>query len=207
MELLIDNTDDNNIQEDLLTLDLSRKKKKKKSKQRITDFENNDTDNVYIQQSITSSKDYTYNFLLERLYVNLFNNNPELTQKKDKVRLKPLEVCKEGTRKTVFTNFSNLCKELNRDKDHLMLFITSELCVNASIDGNERLIIRGKYSPSQIQKIVTNYITQYVLCQSCKSMDTLIDRDKSTRLAFLRCNVCQASMSIKPIQTGYRAKC
>lgn len=208
MELLIDSTDDNIIQEDLLKLDLSVKKKKKKNKQR-NDFEEKDhnVENASTSKSITTNEEYTYEFLLDRVFSKLSSNNPELTQKKDKVRLKPLEVCKEGTRKTVFTNFSNLCKELNRDKDHLLLFITSELCVNASIDGNERLIIRGKYSPSQIQKIVTNYITQYVLCQSCKSMDTLIDRDKSTRLGFLRCNVCQASMSIKPIQTGYRAKC
>jgi len=194
-------------QEDFLKLDLSLKKKKKKSKQRISDFEDDNVENTSMKQSIISNEDYTYGFLLERLYVNLFNNNPELTQKKDRVRLTSLEVCKEGTRKTVFTNFSNLCKELNRDKDHLMQFFTSELCVNASIDGNDRLIIRGKYSPSQIQKIATNYITQYVLCQGCKSMDTFIDKDKTTRLTFLRCNVCQASVSIKPIQNGYRAKC
>lgn len=194
-------------QEDLLKLDLSNKKKKKKNKQRIADFEENDVENALVQQSVTENEDYTYEFLLERVFNKLYSYNPELTQKKDRIRLKPLEVAKEGTRKTVFSNFSTLCKELNRDKDHLMLFITSELCADASIDGNERLIIRGKYSPSHIQKIVRNYITDYVLCQGCKSMDTFIDKDKATRLTFLRCNVCQASMSIKPIQTGYRAKC
>jgi translation initiation factor 2 subunit 2 len=199
--------DDDNL-EDLLKLDFS-KKKKKRNKQRIADFEDDNTENVSInpEQTITSNEDYTYEFLLDRLYNKLYSNNPELTQKKDRVSLKPLEVSKEGTKKTVFTNFSNLCKDLNRDKDHLMLFITSELCANASIDGNERLIIRGKYSPSHIEKIVRNYITQYVLCQGCKSMDTFIDKDKATRLTFLRCNVCQSSMSIKPIQNGYRAKC
>lgn len=201
-------TKDFNDQEDLLKLDLSFKKKKRKNKQR-SDFEddNSNVENASTSTSVTTNEEYTYEFLLDRVFNKLSSNNPELTQKRDKIRLKPLEVGKEGTRKTVFNNFSSLCKELNRDNDHLMLFITTELSADASIDGTGRLIIRGKYSPSNIEKIVRNYITQYVLCQGCKSMDTLIDRDKATRLAFLRCNVCQASMSIKPIQSGYRAKC
>lgn len=198
--------EDNNP-EDLLKLDLNFKKKKKRNKQRTTDFEDDHVENVPITQNITTDTDYTYEFLLNRLYTKLYSCNPELTQKRDRIKLKPLEVSKDGTKKTVFANFSNLCKELNRDKDHLMFFITSELCANASIDGNERLIIRGRYSPSHIEKIVRNYITQYVLCKGCKSMDTFIDKDKLTRLTFLRCNVCQASISIKPIQNGYRAKC
>jgi translation initiation factor 2 subunit 2 len=197
--------DDN--QEDFLKLDFSLKKKKKRNKQRINDFEDDNVENTLMEESVTTNEDYTYEFLLDRVFNKLYSNNPELTQKRDRIHLKPLEVSKEGTRKTVFTNFPSLCKELNRDKDHLMLFITTELCADASIDGNERLIIRGKYSPSHIEKIVRNYITQYVLCQGCKSMDTFIDKDKATRLTFLRCNVCQASMSIKPIQNGYRAKC
>lgn len=200
---------EHDVQEDLLKLDLSNKKKKKKNKQRIADFEddNNDTSNAPVNQSLLTNEDYTYEFLLKRVFNKLYSNNPELTQKKDRIRFKPLEVAKEGTRKTVFTNFSSLCKELNRDNDHVMLFITSELSTDASIDGTGRLIIRGKYSPSNIEKIMRNYITQYVLCQGCKSMDTFIDKDKTTRLTFFRCNVCQASMSIKPIQSGYRAKC
>lgn len=194
--------------EDLFKLDLSNKKKKKKNKQR-SDFEddNINAEDTSTSKSITSSEEYTYEFLLDRVFSKLFSNNPELIQKRDKIRLKPLEVAKEGTRKTVFNNFSSLCKELNRDNDHVMLFITSELSADASIDGTGRLIIRGKYSPSNIEKIVRNYISQYVLCQGCKSMDTFIDKDKTTRLTFLRCNICQASVSIKPIQTGYRAKC
>lgn len=195
-----------NIQEDLLKLDLSIKKKKKK-KPRVNEFD--DTNETKASTSpVPNSQDepYTYDFLLNRVFSKLYNNNPELAQKRDKVRLKPVEVSKEGTKKTVFSNFASLCKELNRDKEHLMSFILSELCADGSIDGTERLIIRGKYPPSAIEKIVRNYINQYVLCPGCKSIDTFIDKDKTTRITFLRCNICQASMSIKPIIQGYRAK-
>ena len=30
-------------------------------------------------------------------------------------------------------------------------------------------------------------LCRYVLCNSCKSPDTLLDRDTSTRIMFLRC--------------------
>lgn len=200
-----------NYQEDLLKLDLSIKKKKKK-KPRKHDFEGENDNNdekknkVFLDKNNNLQDEYTYDFLLNRVFSKLYNNNPELAQKRDKVRLKPVEVAKEGTKKTVFSNFAGLCKELNRDKEHLMSFILSELCANGSIDGTERLIIRGKYPPSAIEKIVRNYINQYVLCQGCKSIDTFIDKDKTTRVTFLRCNICQASVSIKPIVQGYRAK-
>jgi translation initiation factor 2 subunit 2 len=191
-----------------LKIDFTSKKKKKK-KPRINEFEQeneNENDNER-KTTINDDKDYTYEFLLDRLFSKLYSSNPELTQKKDKTHLKPVEVAREGTKKTVFSNFAGFCKVLNREKEHLMSFILSELCADGSIDGTERLIIRGKYPPSAIEKIVRNYITQYVLCNGCKSLDTFIDKEKATRLTYLRCNVCQASVSIKPITNGYRAKC
>ena len=40
------------------------------------------------------------------------------------------------------------------------------------------------------------YINDYVLCSSCKSVDTLLDRDSSTRIMFLRCQQCSASRTV-----------
>jgi translation initiation factor 2 subunit 2 len=194
------------IPEDMLKLDFLSSKKKKKRKTRINEFDD-DNENENKNSAVNEDEDYTYEFLLDRLFTKLHSSNPELTQKRDKIRLKPVEVAREGTKKTVFSNFAGFCKDLNRDKEHLMSFILSELCADGSIDGNERLIIRGKYPPSAIEKIVRNYINQYVLCSGCKSLDTFIDKEKATRLIFLRCNLCQASVSIKPITNGYRAKC
>ena len=41
-----------------------------------------------------------------------------------------------------------------------------------------------------------SYINDYVLCNSCKSVDTLLDRDSSTRIMFLRCQQCSASRTV-----------
>ena len=40
------------------------------------------------------------------------------------------------------------------------------------------------------------YINDYVVCNSCKSLDTLLDRDSSTRIMFLRCQQCSASRTV-----------
>lgn len=43
---------------------------------------------------------------------------------------------------------------------------------------------------------------RYVLCASCKSSDTLLDRDAGTRIMFLRCQQCSASRTVAPIKAG-----
>ena len=46
------------------------------------------------------------------------------------------------------------------------------------------------------------YINDYVLCSSCKSVDTLLDRDSSTRIMFLRCQQCSASRTVAGERLG-----
>lgn len=191
--------------DDILKLDL-KMKKKKRSKNRVFE-EDTPNDKTLLSNSVIHQSDtYTYEFLLDRAFKQIYNNHPELTQRPSKIHLPPPEVAREGTKKTVVCNFSKLCKELNRDKEHVMSFILTELCANGSIDGNERFIIRGKYPPSAIERIAKKYISEYVLCHSCKGLDTFIEKDKTTRLSFLKCNMCGSSVSIKPIVQGYRAK-
>lgn len=195
-------------EEDLLKLDFSNGKKKKKNRHRArAEYDSEDQDHALsIGMCSNSTEDYTYDFLIQRAFSHLHVNNPELTQRPTKTSLPPPQVAREGTRKTVVTNFFHLCKELNRDVDHVMSFILNELCVNGSIDGTNRLVLRGKFAPSAIESVARKYIYEYVMCQGCKGLDTFIEKDKSTRLMFLKCNLCQSCVSIRPITTGFRAK-
>jgi translation initiation factor 2 subunit 2 len=192
-----------------LKIDFSKRKKKKRNQNRHVDDDSTavgqqptDIHNSYQE----NEKEYTYDYLVQRAFKHLSNTNPELVYRPSKTLLQPPNVQREGTRKTVITNFSNLCKELNRDKEHVMSYFLTELCAIGSIDGTNRLIVRGKYSPSEIESIARKYIVEYVMCQGCKSLDTLIEKDKSSRLTFLKCNLCQSSVTIKPIVSGFRAK-
>ena len=38
-----------------------------------------------------------------------------------------LQVAREGTKKTVFTNFPELCRSMNRGQEHVMAFLLAEL--------------------------------------------------------------------------------
>lgn len=195
-------------EDDQLKLDFSTSKKKKRNRNRHTEeFASEDQEPTLSIGVCSNSKvDYTYDFLVQRAFSYLNANNPELTQRPAKTSLQPPQVVREGTRKTVVTNFTNLCKELNRDVDHVMSYMLSELCIDGSIDGTSRLILRGKFAPSAIESVARKYIYDYVMCKGCKGLDTFIEKDKNTRLMFLKCNLCQSCVSIKPITTGFRAK-
>jgi translation initiation factor 2 subunit 2 len=52
-----------------------------------------------------------------------------------------------GTKKTVWSNFNEICKTLNRSPDHVFQFMMAELGTEGSIDGSERLVIKGKFVP------------------------------------------------------------
>lgn len=60
-----------------------------------------------------------------------------------------------GTKKTVWSNFQEICKTLNRNPDHVFQFMMAELGTEGSIDGSERLVIKGKFVPKvrQLNKI------------------------------------------------------
>lgn len=193
-------------QEPEIGLELNLGKKKKKSKNARNCFLEEETVQASTSASPSNDQEYTYMFLLQRAMANINAMNPSLCSEPTKISLKPLDVQREGTRKTVVTNFDVLCKDINRDKNHVLSFFLCELCNDGSIDAQDRMILKGRYSPGAISSIARKYIEQYVMCNGCKSFNTIIDRDKATRLFFLRCSNCHASQSVSPIQQGYRAK-
>lgn len=134
-----------------------------------------------------TDRDYTYEELLDRVFFILKENNPELTGERRRTTLKPPQVAREGTKKTVFTNFMDITKSINRPSEHLLEYLMAELGTSGSLDGQQRLIIKGRFLPKAFEGCLRRYMNEYVLCNSCKSPDTLLDRDASTRITFLRC--------------------
>jgi translation initiation factor 2 beta subunit (eIF-2beta)/eIF-5 len=52
-----------------------------------------------------------------------------------------------GTKKTLWVNFQEICAMMRRNSDHVFQFMMAELGTEGSIDGNKRLVIRGKFVP------------------------------------------------------------
>jgi len=150
-----------------------------------------------------TDRDYTYGELTERIFSMLLENNPELAKSKRKP-MKPPQVFREGTKKTVWANFQEICKLMSRQPDHVLSYALAELGTNGSIDGNHRLVIKGRFQPKQLETVMRHYISEYVSCRTCRSPDTSLK--KENRLYFLQCHSCGSTRSVAAVKQGFVAQ-
>lgn len=146
----------------------------------------------------------TYDALLDRVVDLLAVNNPDLVETK-RTRIKPPQLQTVGSRKTLWVNYQEICKTLNRDPQHVYSFLMAELGTEGSIDGNERLVIRGRYLPKYIESLLKKYAMEYVTCEMCRSPQTDLVKDQNTRLYFLNCRNCGSKRSVATVRSGYHA--
>ncbi|ESO90329.1 hypothetical protein LOTGIDRAFT_233830 [Lottia gigantea] len=196
---------------DDFSLDLDSKKKKKKSGKKVVFDDEEDELNKKKSEEDGESKswsgtdrDYTYDELLQRVFDIMREKNPEMISgEKKKFVMRPPQVLRVGTRKSSFANFTDICRLLHRQPKHVLAFLLAELGTSGSVDGNNQLIIRGKYNQKQIENVLRRYIKEYVTCHTCRSPDTLLQKD--TRLYFLQCETCGSRCSVASIKSGFVA--
>lgn len=209
---------------DDLNFDFAKKKKKKKKV--ITFDEENDRpqddnnidgldeagqvgeldDGMKLEGSnwIGTDRDYTYDELIEHVFSIIRANNPELNAgEKKRFVLKPPTVLRVGTKKTSFANFLEICKLVHRQPKHMQAFLLAELGTSGSVDANNQLIIKGRFQQIQIENVLRRYIKEYVACQTCRSPNTILQ--KETRLFFLQCEKCGSRRSVSSIKSGFQA--
>ncbi|MGA7368721.1 MAG: translation initiation factor IF-2 subunit beta [Nitrososphaeraceae archaeon] len=138
--------------------------------------------------SVQSKSDYE--MLLSRLRDKLGN-----TTKKQASRLElPTPKTIWVGQRTIFRNFMDFPKALNRDPEKLLLYLNKELASAGYIAG-ERVIFLGRKEPSSFGALIDRYVKDYVICPVCGSPDTRTE--KSKKLGFLLCEACGAKSSIK----------
>lgn len=145
-----------------------------------------------------------YMLLLERGYELMAKNNPNMTSRK-KCRILPPIVTPSGSRRTLYSNMRETVDHLKREFDHLKEYLYAELGTNGAVDGNGRLLLRGRFRANQVQAVLLNYAKAYVICENCASPNTNLARDNATRLYFLKCQNCNSRRSVSAIRSGYRA--
>jgi len=148
--------------------------------------------------------EYTYGELLERVVDLLQANNPELVDKKRR-NIKPPQLTLLSSKKTLWVNFQEICTMMQRSPEHVFQFFMAELGTEGSIDGNQRLVIRGKYVAKYIEALLRKYVVEYVTCEMCRSPNTDLSKDQASRLYFCNCRDCGSSRSVAPIRSGYHA--
>ncbi|KAL7645627.1 UNVERIFIED_CONTAM: hypothetical protein RMT77_004013 [Armadillidium vulgare] len=211
---------------DEFDMDFSKQAKKKKKKPQKRggldelladevgkdDLENNQAEEYSLPEEekesgdgwYDSDRDYTYDELLQRAFNQLRERNPDMaTGEKKKFVMKPPQVVRIGSKKSAFANFTEICRLLHRIPKHLLQFLLAELGTSGSIDGNNQLIIKGRFQQKQIENVLRRYIKEYVTCHTCRSPDTILQKD--ARLYFLQCEQCNSRCSVAPIKSGFQA--
>ncbi|XP_071392540.1 eukaryotic translation initiation factor 2 subunit 2-like isoform X3 [Centroberyx affinis] len=200
-ELKIEGEQTEVLEEDDLDLMLPAKKKKPKKvdfeegeilekDDALEDDEGKNNDGISFSSSTGpawagTERDYTYDELLNRVFNIMREKNPDMVAgEKRKFVMKPPQVVRVGTKKTSFVNFTDICKL-------------------GSIDGNNQLVIKGRFQQKQIENVLRRYIKEYVTCHTCRSPDTILQKD--TRLYFLQCETCHSRCSVASIKTGFQA--
>ena len=153
-------------------------------------------------QDIWDPPTYTYDYLLNKLYENLERSDTKINQK---FTVKMPIVQRLGAKKTAWINFIDCAKNINREKTHLQTFINSELSTEGNIDGNGYLLIKGIYNQKNIESILRKYVSSYVQCPLCKSLDTTIEKNNVTRLSLLVCSNCKSSRTLQQTNTEYKS--
>ncbi|GAB4827723.1 hypothetical protein Ancab_034609 [Ancistrocladus abbreviatus] len=133
-----------------------------------------------------TDRDYLYEELLGRVFSILRENNPELAGDRRRTVMRPPQVLREGTKKTVFVNFMDLCKTMHRQPEHVMAFLLAEMGTSGSLDGQQRLVVKGRFAPKNFEGILRRYVNEYVICNGCKSSDTILSKENRLFLSKMR---------------------
>ncbi|EPR78276.1 Translation initiation factor IF-2b [Spraguea lophii 42_110] len=146
------------------------------------------------------------NIPIELQYESLLNSASEkLPEKKtghSKMKL-PLEVRREVNKTSI--NVIEIAEMLNREPEHIMKYLMSELSTTGSFNKEGKLLLKGIFLKSQIQDILRMYIEYFIVCGSCDNVeDTVIE--KENRLYFLKCKKCGGKKYVGNIMEGYKTK-
>ncbi|KAG2166280.1 hypothetical protein VTO58DRAFT_111382 [Aureobasidium pullulans] len=209
-----------------------KKKKKKAKKVEADDFEAklaeananedaNENEEPVVQQSTSQEGDLEkgtgiwqhsnttpieYPLLLTRFFSQLNHHNPDLASSGGKsYKIPPPQCLREGNKKTIFANISEICRRMKRTDEHVTQFLFSELGTSGSVAGQGQLVIKGRFQQKQLENVLRRYIVEYVTCKTCRSPDTELNKGEN-RLYFVTCNSCGSRRSVSAIKTGFSAQ-
>ncbi|KAJ4304493.1 translation initiation factor eIF-2 beta subunit [Kalmusia sp. IMI 367209] len=130
------------------------------------------------------TKEIPYSMLLNRFFTLLHSQHPDLASSGSKsYKIPPPQCLREGNKKTIFANISEICKRMKRTDEHVTQFLFAELGTSGSVDGSRRLVIKGRFQQKQIENVLRRYIVEYVTCKTCRSPDSDLTKGEN-RLYF-----------------------
>jgi translation initiation factor 2 subunit 2 len=98
---------------------------------------------------------------------------------------------------TVYENFEETIDRLNRDSNHLVKFLQTELGTSAQIDARGRARFTGDFKQRRVADALEEYVDSFVRCSECGSPDTRLVTENGAEV--LKCDACGALSSLPDI--------
>jgi len=106
-----------------------------------------------------STTPISYPLLLSRFFTLLNQFNPDILSSGSKsYKIPPPQCLREGNKKTIFANIAEISKRMKRNDEHVTQFLFAELGTSGSVDGSQRLVIKGRFQQKQIENVLRRYI-------------------------------------------------
>lgn len=120
------------------------------------------------------------------------DQTPDVQSSESRFEVPEPTLRKDGTF-TVVENFQDVVDRLDRDEEHVLKHLQSELGTAAQLDENGRARLTGEFRESRIGDALSAYADTFVLCPECGLPDTRLVTESGTRM--IRCEACGALSS------------
>lgn len=97
---------------------------------------------------------------------------------------------------TIIKNFSEIASYLNRDKKHLLKFLSKELASPGELNDTVVRFI-GKFDKKKIDDKINLYVKNFVICPVCGKPDTILIKEEG--LMKMKCEACGSKRVVKKV--------
>jgi len=88
---------------------------------------------------------------------------------------------------TLLENLNEIVTRCNRDADHVVKYLQTELGTAASLDDG-RLRLTGSFKQSRVREALESYTEEFVICPDCGLPDTKLVEESGT--TYRQCEAC-----------------
>jgi translation initiation factor 2 subunit 2 len=141
--------------------------------------------------SVVILTDEEYLKLLDRA----FSKAPELSAEKSDFVIPPVESMIQGNRTTI-RNIMQISDKARREPNTIAKYLSKELSVPVNYE-EQRLILNGRFSNEDLNRIIRRYFEVYVICRECHKPDTHLESGSNRGMFTLVCEACGAHYGVK----------
>ena len=121
---------------------------------------------------------------------------PDIEEARSRFEVPEPVVRQEGNA-TVVENFQDILDRLDRDENHVLKVLQSEVGTSAQIDESGRARLTGDFRRERVAEALEQYVEDFVRCSECGLPDTRLTTEQGTEV--LKCDACGALSALPDV--------